>query len=108
MKEQLKTGIIGIVFVTMLILSGCTQYSEIHEIKNYCEVDSDCICGKLGDNCVFANKEFNLEKGCEDFCKGPVQNIVMACVNDVCIQEFECIFDSDCDDGFCNENKCVY
>jgi eight-cysteine-cluster-containing protein len=79
-----------------------------------CSSDSDCVCGgveKSTGRCFLGNREYyekNVDKSkqCPDFCSGIAGNLVVRCVDDKCIQMYECIADSECGGGKCVNNRC--
>ncbi|MFC1741309.1 hypothetical protein ACFL3V_02120 [Nanoarchaeota archaeon] len=126
-KMQMKKTILAaIIIVCLLLLAGCkgpaTPTKSVPpskpevESKDSCTDDIDCICGgidKQSGTCFIGNKgyyEKYVDKGksCPDFCTGIAGNLAVKCVDSRCIQMFECIMDSECDEGKkCMHNKCA-
>ncbi|MBW2997422.1 eight-cysteine-cluster domain-containing protein [Candidatus Woesearchaeota archaeon] len=120
MKKQLITIILIILALTL----GCAKPDTAPEEepvpgvditdKSFCEADGDCICGGIDTDgsCFMGNKDYyeqNVKKArdCPDFCEGIAGNLVTRCVDNKCIQMFQCLKDEDCDSGACRGNICV-
>ena len=92
-----------------LLISGCQEVQEIERqnININCATDADCSCGSINEQCIIANSQYDFDEGCEEFCKGTDNNLVINCINNKCMQTFECITDQECPTGRCVNNKCV-
>lgn len=119
MRSATITRNLGIVAVLVLMfaLMGCdrAEITSSDEIvaKDYCEIDADCICdGQDPDGgCFLGNKEYykkyvDKSEDCPNFCTGVAGNMVVRCIDNKCVQMFECLTDAECSDGSCVENKC--
>lgn len=79
-----------------------------------CSADSDCICGgidKSTGRCFLGSKDYydkNVDKSkqCPDFCSGIAGNLVVKCVDNKCMQMYQCITDAECSGGKCVNNRC--
>jgi eight-cysteine-cluster-containing protein len=80
-----------------------------------CASDSDCICDGTDTStgrCYLGNRDYysknvDPEKDCPDFCTGIAANLVVRCVDNKCIQMFECLTNGDCPGGSCVNNRCI-
>lgn len=57
-------------------------------MNTYCEIDSDCACGKdIEGNCFIGSKELvNTSDQCPDYCTGIAGNLEIKCINNTCTQ----------------------
>ena len=115
--HTIRNTCIVLMILALLMIAGCSQGKELPtgQIvgKDYCEVDANCICDGTDPDggCFIGNKEYynkhvDKSKDCPDFCKGISGNLVVKCIDNRCVQVFECIIDTDCDSGICEYNKC--
>jgi eight-cysteine-cluster-containing protein len=96
---------------------GTTQTPDTSATdKLACTIHEDCICqgiDKSTGTCFLGNKQYydkNVDKtkDCPDFCTGIAGNFVIRCVNNQCMQTFQCMTDEDCASGqACMTNRCV-
>jgi eight-cysteine-cluster-containing protein len=127
MKNTIPTILI---ITALLLLTACTTQtsptptspsdtepsrSELAKADS-CTTDSDCICGGMDpfrERCFLGNKDYydkyvDKSQDCPDFCTGIAGNLATKCVDNKCIQLYECLTPSDCDKGEnCISNKCT-
>jgi hypothetical protein len=124
MEDMLMKKVFFAVLIVLLVCAiGCAKQhapaaktsSPTQSSMSSCKVDSDCVCGgvdKASGMCFMGNKDYydkNVDKSkqCPDFCTGIAGNLVMRCIDNRCIQMFECISDMDCQSGSCINNRCA-
>ena len=59
------------------------------KMDKYCEIDSDCACGRNIDTgeCFYGSAELvNTGEQCPDYCTGIAGNLEIRCVNNECAQ----------------------
>ena len=119
----MKTRLIIIFLIILALTLGCAKPDTAPEEqvpgidsndKAFCSSDDDCICGGIDTDgsCFMGNKGYydkfvDRSRDCPDFCEGIAGNLVIRCVDNKCIQVFQCLTDADCDAGICQNNKCV-
>lgn len=115
-----------IAIMISLLLIGCSadtsvpdkEDQESPEVTSYdsCSTDDDCICGGIDtqtDRCFMGSKDYyekhvDKSKDCPDFCGGIEGNLVMRCIDNKCIQIYECLVDKDCEpQEMCINNRCA-
>lgn len=80
----------GGVFV---FLSTTIDDTHFHRQEQYfCQQDSDCKCGvhKYTQECFLGNNYFvnpNESLACLDFCSGNSGDLVIRCVENICVKE---------------------
>jgi eight-cysteine-cluster-containing protein len=116
-----STIYLAMLVVSLVILSGCEELPEVPADlpvdidKAYCEEDTDCVCGgrDIDGSCFLGNRLYydayvDKSEYCPDFCTGISGNIILKCVDNSCIQVYECLTSADCDSGeVCQYNVCV-
>jgi hypothetical protein len=119
----MKRLFVAFLLVIAVFLLGCaTQQvpadkpakTSVPAAIDSCKLDSDCVCGGIDRTtgmCFMGNKEYydkNVDKSkqCPDFCTGIAGNLVVRCIDNKCIQMFECLTDADCESGSCRGNRC--
>ena len=116
--------------VSILLLIGCASEVQTDvqaptklvpseqdlENREYCTEDTDCICGGIDPatgGCFIGSRSYyenyvDKDSTCPDFCTGIAGNLAIKCVDNKCIQMYECIMDSECEEGeSCVSNRCV-
>lgn len=121
MKRFLLIALLMTVFCASF-LTGCAEqqqrYNEPAKTsidKSYCEADDDCICDgidKATGTCYIGNKEYyeigvDKKNDCADFCHGITGNLVIVCLDNRCVQQYECLTGAECSTGRCEGNRCV-
>ncbi|PIS38920.1 MAG: hypothetical protein COT34_01110 [Candidatus Nealsonbacteria bacterium CG08_land_8_20_14_0_20_43_11] len=65
------------------------QNSPSNNEEKYCQVDSDCACGRhiQTKDCFFGNQQYvDTLNQCPDFCAGFAGNLVIRCIQNICQQ----------------------
>lgn len=118
----MSISILTALILLTLTLAGCSteeKEKKKTEVKldafDQCEEDEDCICGGVDERtgrCFLGNKLYyenyvDKSEQCPDFCGGPDGNMVVRCVDNRCVQMYECLVDGDCEEGQrCKNNRC--
>jgi eight-cysteine-cluster-containing protein len=94
---------------------GTPPGTDIPDIGS-CSVDADCICGGIDrqtGKCFLGSKAYydryvDKKTDCPDFCTGIAGNLVTRCVDNKCMQMYECLSADECAEGQdCVGNRCV-